>query len=86
MTQQTTLYFAGHFYILTFLRFRELIFKLLFLCRILDEFDGISLNSIIRYARKDRRSQFVFLTYLNTSNINVSDDIKISNLSKLPTD
>jgi len=46
----------------------------------------ISLNSIISYAREDRKNQFVFLTPLNTSNITVGEDIKIIKLSKLPTD
>jgi chromosome segregation ATPase len=60
----------------------------------LDEFDvfmdavnrRISLNSIISYAREDRKNQFVFLTPLNTSNITVGEDVKIIKLSKLPTD
>ena len=60
------------------------------MCRILDEFDvfmdavnrRISVQNIINYAREDRRNQFIFLTPLNTDNIEVNNDLKIIKLSK----
>jgi len=59
--------------------------------RILDEFDvfmdavnrRISVSNIINYARDDRKNQFVFLTPLDTANIQVNDDLKIIKLKKL---
>ena len=42
----------------------------------------ISLKNIINYASSDRKFQFIFLTPLNTDNINISSDIKIIKLAK----
>jgi len=61
--------------------------------RVLDEFDvfmdalnrRISLENIINYAKSDRKYQFIFLTPLNTDNIDISSDIKIIKLAKRPT-
>jgi len=58
--------------------------------RVLDEFDvfmdavnrRISLQNIIKYARDDRKYQFIFLTPLNTDNIEVGPDLKIIKLAK----
>jgi len=58
--------------------------------RVLDEFDvfmdalnrRISLENIINYASADRKYQFIFLTPLNTDNIEISSDIKIIKLAK----
>ena len=58
--------------------------------RVLDEFDvfmdavnrKISLENIINYASSDRKFQFIFLTPLNTDNIDISSDIKIIKLAK----
>jgi len=58
--------------------------------RVLDEFDvfmdavnrRISLENIINYARDDRKYQFIFLTPLNTDNIEVGEDLKIIKLAK----
>jgi len=58
--------------------------------RILDEFDvfmdavnrRISVQNIIKYAREDRKNQFLFLTPLNTDNISTSNDIRIIQLKK----
>ena len=44
----------------------------------------ISLTNIINYASNDRKYQFIFLTPLNTDNIDVGDDLKIVKLSKRP--
>ena len=44
----------------------------------------ISLTNIIDYASNDRKYQFIFLTPLNTDNIDVGDDLKIVKLSKRP--
>ena len=43
----------------------------------------VALNNIIDYARDDRKNQFIFLTPLNTSNIDVGEDLKIIKLTKL---
>merc|ERR1719233_1779576 len=61
--------------------------------RVLDEFDvfmdalnrRISLENIINYAKSDRKYQFIFLTPLNTDNIDISSDIKIIKLAKRHT-
>lgn len=58
--------------------------------RVLDEFDvfmdavnrRVSLENIINYAKTDRKYQFVFLTPLNTDNIQVGQDLKIIKLAK----
>jgi hypothetical protein len=44
----------------------------------------VSLKNIINYASDDRKYQFIFLTPLNTDNIEVGDDLKIIKLSKRP--
>ena len=43
----------------------------------------IAINNIITFAREDRKNQFIFLTPLNTDNIEVDDDLKIIQLQKL---
>jgi len=58
--------------------------------RVLDEFDvfmdavnrRVSLTNIINYAKTDRKYQFIFLTPLNTDNIDVGADLKIIKLAK----
>lgn len=68
-----------------------LVFTQNYLIRILDEFDvfmdavnrRISVQNIINYAREDRRNQFMFLTPLDTNNIEINSDVKIIKLQKL---
>ena len=57
-----------------------LLLKLGFISHVL----RISLTNIINYASNDRKYQFIFLTPLNTDNIDVGDDLKIVKLSKRP--
>ena len=42
----------------------------------------VKLLSFVSYATVDRKYQFVFLTPLNTDNIDVGDDLKIIKLRK----
>ena len=56
----------------------------------MDEFDvfmdacnrRISIANMINYAKEARKNQFVFLTPLDTNNIDVNDDLKIIKLVK----